>query len=343
MEWVSAHGIVSARERIARIGVMLIHPDIDPVAIQLGGLRIHWYGIMYLVAFGGGWALGQLRTKDAFRGWQSRDMDDVLFYAALGIIFGGRLGYVFFYAPGQFLADPLMMIRVWQGGMSFHGGLVGTIVAMALFARRRGWAFFKVADFIAPLVPLGLGAGRIGNFINGNLWGKESSLPWAMVFPGAAAGGVPRHPAQLYEALLEGVVLLVILWWFSRRSRPAMTVSGLFLLGYGAFRFMIELVRVPDAHLGYLAFDWVTMGQVLTVPMILCGAGLLIWGYRLDDERGAQAPIVQTNVSGRAQGQTQGHQRTSRDPQHAPDTSKSAPRKRDKRRKGKAAGKAKNR
>ena len=160
---------------------MLSHPEFDPVALDLGGLRVHWYGVMYLLAFLMGWVLGTWRTRDGFRGWTRRDMDDVMVYVALGIIVGGRVGYVLFYAPGQFLSNPLILFQVWQGGMSFHGGLLGTILAMWLFARRRQWRFFQVADFIAPLVPLGLGAGRVGNFINGNLWGKPSELPWAMV------------------------------------------------------------------------------------------------------------------------------------------------------------------
>lgn len=259
---------------------MLTYPQIDPVALELGSLKIHWYGVMYLIAFLAGWALGTWRCKDAFRGWQRRHMDDVLFYVALGIIIGGRLGYVAFYAPGQFLSDPSMLFKVWQGGMSFHGGLLGTMFAMWWFARRRGWAFFKVADFIAPLVPIGLGAGRVGNFINGNLWGKPTDGPWGMVFPSEAAGDVARHPSQLYEAFLEGAVLFIILWWFSRRPRPMMSVSGLFLLGYGVFRFAVEFVRVPDAHIGYLAFDWFTMGHLLTLPMVLGGLALLWLAYR---------------------------------------------------------------
>ena len=257
---------------------MLIHPEFDPVALNLGGIRVHWYGVMYLLAFLMAWGLGTWRAKDRFRGWTRRDMDDVVFYVALGIILGGRLGYVLFYAPAAFLKDPAMLFQVWQGGMSFHGGLLGTMFAMWLFARRRNWGFFQVADFVAPLVPLGLGAGRIGNFINGNLWGLPSDLPWAMVFP--RVDEVARHPSQLYEALLEGLILFAIVWLFSRRPRPLMSVSALFLLGYGVFRFLVEFVRVPDEHIGYLAFDWLTIGHLLTLPMIIFG-GLLLWlAYR---------------------------------------------------------------
>ncbi|MCP5151752.1 MAG: prolipoprotein diacylglyceryl transferase [Ectothiorhodospiraceae bacterium] len=255
---------------------MLSYPDIDPIAFRLGPLKVHWYGLMYLVAFGLGWWLGRLRARDPWRGWRGQDVDDVLFFVAVGVIVGGRLGYVLFYDGGRVLHDPMHLLAVWQGGMSFHGGLVGVLLAMALFARRRGRTFFEVADFVAPLVPLGLAAGRIGNFINGNLWGKVTDLPWGMVFPDPRAGDLPRHPSQLYQALLEGVALFVVLWWFSRRPRPAMAVSGLFLIGYAAARGAVEFVRVPDAQLGYLAFGWLTMGQLLTVPMLVAGVTLLL-------------------------------------------------------------------
>jgi phosphatidylglycerol:prolipoprotein diacylglycerol transferase len=255
---------------------MLPYPQIDPVAIRIGPISVYWYGIMYLVGFGGGWWLGRLRARDAWRGWRREQVDDLVFFIVLGVLLGGRVGYVLFYDFGDFLADPISLFKVWQGGMSFHGGLIGVILAMALFARRRGTTFFNVADFVAPLVPIGLGAGRIGNFINGRLWGKETDLPWGMIFPDPRAGGVPRHPSQLYEVLLEGVVLFVVLWLFSKRPRPTMAVSALFLFLYGVFRFLVEFVRVPDAQYGYLAFDWVTMGQVLSLPMILAG-GLMLW------------------------------------------------------------------
>ena len=254
---------------------MLVHPNFDPVAFALGPVKVHWYGLMYLVAFALGWWLGRVRARDAWRGWSRDDVGDVLFYVVLGVVAGGRLGYMFFYDFDRLLADPLSLFMVWRGGMSFHGGLLGVMVAMWWFARSRGRGFFEVADFIAPLVPPGLAAGRLGNFINGRLWGSPSDLPWAMVFPDPLAGAVPRHPSQLYEALLEGVVLFAVLWWFTRRPRPAMAASGVFLIGYGAARILVELVRVPDAHLGYLAFGWVTMGQVLTLPMIVAGIGLV--------------------------------------------------------------------
>ena len=259
---------------------MLVHPNFDPVAIAIGPVKVHWYGLMYLLAFAGGWWLGCVRARDAWRGWSRDAVGDVLFWIALGVILGGRLGYMLFYDLERLLAEPLSVFMVWQGGMSFHGGLIGVLVAMWWFARTRGRAFFEVADFIAPLAPLGIAAGRFGNFINGRLWGKPSDLPWAMVFHDPRAGDVARHPSQLYEALLEGVVLFAVLWWFTRRPRPAMAASGVFLVGYGLARTLVEFVRVPDAHLGYLAFGWVTMGQVLTLPMIAAGVVLAVMAMR---------------------------------------------------------------
>ena len=250
---------------------MIAFPDIDPVAISLGPVRIYWYGLMYLFGFGAAWWLGRIRARDPRRDWSGAVVDDLLFYIALGVIVGGRLGYVLFYDLTRFADDPLLMVKIWQGGMSFHGGLIGVIIAMGWFARTRGRRFFAVADFVAPLVPPGIAFGRIGNFINGNLWGGPSDLPWAMVFPDPRAGGVARHPSQLYEALLEGLALFLIVWVYSRHPRPTMAVSGVFLTGYGVFRFLIEFIRVPDGHIGYLAFDWVTMGQVLSTPMIIVG------------------------------------------------------------------------
>ena len=266
---------------------MLTYPEIDPVALQLGPVKIHWYGLMYLVGFAAGWWLGRLRAKETVGGWRASSVDDLLFYIAIGVVVGGRLGYVVFYDFAQFLESPQSLFFVWRGGMSFHGGLLGVIVAFALYARRHQRRFFEVADFVAPLVPIGLAAGRIGNFINAELWGTPTSLPWGMVFPDPRAGGLPRHPSQLYEALLEGVVLFIVLWIFSKRARPAMAVSGLFLFGYGAFRSLVEFVRVPDAHIGYIGFEWVTLGQVLSVPMIILGAVLLWLAYR---GGGAQHP-----------------------------------------------------
>jgi phosphatidylglycerol:prolipoprotein diacylglycerol transferase len=268
---------------------MLTYPDIDPVALALGPVSIHWYGVMYLIGFAAFWALGRYRASRAGSGWSPQMVDDVLFYGVIGVIAGGRLGYMLFYGFDQILADPLNLIRVWEGGMSFHGGLIGVMIAMWLFGRRRGLRFFEVTDFIAPLVPLGLLAGRIGNFINGELWGRATQLPWGMRLPcdrfpaycpGAAEWSPPLHPSQLYQAALEGLALFLLLWVFSARPRPTMAVSGLFLLGYGSFRFAVELVRVPDAHLGYLAFGWVTMGQLLSLPMVLAGALLMTLAYR---------------------------------------------------------------
>lgn len=254
---------------------MLPYPDIDPVAIDLGIVKIRWYGISYVVAIVVAWWL--LDRRGRRRGdWTRDEVGDLVFYATIGLLVGGRLGSVLFYNLPYYLSDPLAVFRIWEGGMSFHGGLAGVIVAMWLLARQTGKGFFQVADFLTPVVPVGLFSGRIGNFINGELWGTPSSLPWAMVFPDPRAGGVPRHPSQLYEALLEGLVLFAVLWWFSSRPRPAMAVSGLFLLLYGTFRSAVEFVREPDPQIGYLADGWLTMGQVLSAPMILAGA-LLLW------------------------------------------------------------------
>ena len=260
---------------------MLIYPDISPVAISVGPLEVHWYGLMYLVGFMGGWWLGRLRTRRPGTGWRAVEIGDLVFYAALGVVLGGRIGYTLVYNFSGFLADPLVLLRIWQGGMSFHGGLVGVLFAMWLYARRTGRTFFHVTDYIAPLIPVGLGAGRIGNFINGELWGRPTDLPWGMVFTFVDAQ--PRHPSMLYEALLEGVVLFVILWVYSIRPRPTMAVSGLFLLCYGVFRFLVEFVRQPDAQIGYLAFDWLTMGHLLSLPMIVLGAAFLAYAYRRTD------------------------------------------------------------
>jgi phosphatidylglycerol:prolipoprotein diacylglycerol transferase len=257
---------------------MLTYPDINPIAFQLGPLKVHWYGIMYLIGFGAAWWLGRRRALRPASGWTEQQIGDLIFYGALGAVLGGRIGYVLFYDLSAYIAEPLRVFKVWEGGMSFHGGLIGVLLAMTLYSRHINKAFFEVMDFLAPLVPIGLGAGRIGNFINGELWGKVSEVPWAMVFP--TGGPLPRHPSQLYEAFLEGLVLFTILWVFSRKPRPRMAVSGLFLLCYGLFRFAVEFVRMPDAQLGYLALGWVTMGQILSTPLIIGGAGLLWWAYR---------------------------------------------------------------
>jgi phosphatidylglycerol:prolipoprotein diacylglycerol transferase len=250
---------------------MLNYPQIDPVALSLGSLNIHWYGLMYLVGFLGAWFLGRYRAKT--NGWSNDQIDDLIFYAAMGVVLGGRIGYVLFYNFPAFVENPIILIKIWQGGMSFHGGLLGVLVAMYLFGKKYKHSFFEVTDFIAPLVPIGLGAGRVGNFINGELWGKPTDSVFGMLVPGL--GDLPRHPSQLYEAVSEGLILFLILWFYSSKPKPTMAVSGLFLIGYGVFRFSVEFVRLPDAHLGYLAFGWLTMGQVLTVPMLLLGAFLM--------------------------------------------------------------------
>lgn len=250
---------------------MLTYPDIDPVAVSIGPLAVHWYGLTYVIGFAGAWFLG--RRRAASMGWSKAQIDDLIFYAALGVILGGRIGYVLFYKFSAFLHDPLMLIEVWKGGMSFHGGLLGVLLAMYVFGKKVDARFFQVTDFIAPLVPIGLCAGRIGNFINGELWGKPTDAPWGVLVPGQ--GPLPVHASQLYEAALEGVALFVILWLYTQKPRPVGSVSGLFLIGYGSFRFLVEFVRLPDAHLGYLAFGWLTMGQLLTLPMLLLGGFIL--------------------------------------------------------------------
>ncbi|WP_437879533.1 prolipoprotein diacylglyceryl transferase [Pseudomonas sp. LRF_L74] len=257
---------------------MLPYPNIDPVALDLGPLKIHWYGLMYLVGIGGAWLLASRRLASFEPSWTREKLSDLVFWTAMGVILGGRLGYVLFYDLPVYLANPLLIFEVWKGGMSFHGGLIGVMLATWLFGKRNNKSFFELMDFIAPLVPIGLGAGRIGNFINAELWGKVTDVPWAMIFPNG--GPQPRHPSQLYQFALEGVALFVILWFYSRKPRPTMAVSGLFAICYGIFRFIVEFVRVPDAQLGYLAWGWLTMGQVLCVPMVLGGAALMVHAYR---------------------------------------------------------------
>ena len=258
---------------------MLVHPDFDPVAFSLGPLHVRWYGLMYLFGFLAGWALGRYRAKQPGFGWTAAQVDDLVFYIALGVILGGRVGYVLFYGFEGFLRDPLLLFRVWEGGMSFHGGFLGVLLAMLVFARRHQQRYWATVDFIAPLIAPGIFFGRIGNFINGELWGRVTDLPWGMVF--AQAGDhLPRHPSQLYQAALEGLALFVIVWLFSAKPRPTMAVSGVFALAYGVFRLLAEFVRQPDAHLGYLAFGWLTMGQLLSLPMIGVGVALLALAYR---------------------------------------------------------------
>jgi len=259
---------------------MLIHPQFDPIALSLGPLAVRWYGLMYLVAFAAFYLLGRRRIlQRPEASWSLEQLDDLLFWGVLGVVLGGRLGQVLFYEPGYYLANPAEILAVWKGGMSFHGGFLGVLVAMAWWGRKHGKSFFTVTDFIAPLVPLGLAAGRIGNFINGELWGRvaEASLPWAMVFP--QVDGQPRHPSQLYQAGLEGLCLFLVLWFYSAKPRPTSAVSGVFLIGYGAFRFIAEYFREPDAGIFGHSYA-ISMGQWLSLPMVLAGIALLVMAYR---------------------------------------------------------------
>ena len=288
---------------------MLIHPNFDPVAIHLGPLAVRWYGLMYLVAFVSAIVIGRLRLRlpyVAAQGWTVKDIDDMLFYGVLGTILGGRIGYVIFYKASYYAAHPLDIFKVWEGGMSFHGGFLGVTLAMVIFAYQRRRTWLQVTDFVAPMVPLGLAAGRLGNFINGELWGRVASpnLPWAMMFPQAqgedrewllshaheaVTSGVqalfdqyhmlPRHPSQIYQFLGEGVLFFILLWLYARKPRPTGAVSGAFLLGYGVFRFAAEFAREPDNFLGLLAAN-LSMGQWLSLPMILIGIAMLVWSYR---------------------------------------------------------------
>jgi len=265
---------------------MLVHPQFDPVAFTIGpltlgsltiALPVRWYGLMYLAGFALFVVLGKLRARqNLLTGWHPRDVDDMLFYGVFGVILGGRLGYVLFYKPLYYLAHPLEIFALWQGGMSFHGGFLGVLIALWVFGRRRHKRWLEVTDFVAPLCPLGLAAGRLGNFINGELWGRPTNLPWAMVFPQVDA--LPRHPSQLYEFGLEGLALFALVWFYARRRRPVGAVSGLFLIGYGGVRFLVEYAREPDNFLGVLVLG-LSMGQWLSLPMIIAGAVLMLWAY----------------------------------------------------------------
>ena len=256
---------------------MLIYPQMNPVALQIGPIGIHWYGLMYLLGFASCWGVLVARVRHSARGFTADQVSDLLFYAALGIIIGGRVGYMLLYAWPELMANPLTIFAVWKGGMSFHGGLVGVILSVWIYAIKTGKHLVDITDFIAPAVPLGLAAGRLGNFINGELWGRMTTAPWGMVFP--YAGDLPRHPSQLYEFFFEGVVMFVVLWTFSMRPRPRWAVSGLFLLLYGMFRFGIEFFREPDAQMGYRALGWLTEGQLLSFPMAILGLLMLTWSY----------------------------------------------------------------
>ena len=254
---------------------MLQYPGFNPIALELGPVKVHWYGIMYLIGFAAAWWLGRWRASRPVSSWQPVQVDDLVFYGMLGVILGGRIGYVLFYGTEYWAHDPWYPLKIWEGGMSFHGGMLGVLAAMVVYARWHGRSIADVFDFVAPLPEIGLFCGRIGNFINGELWGKPTTLPW-----GFRVDGQVRHASQLYEAGLEGLLLFALLWWFTARPRPRLAPSGLFLLGYGCARFAVEFVRVPDANLGYLAAGWVTMGQILSAPMIVAGAALLVIAYR---------------------------------------------------------------
>lgn len=252
----------------------MIRHAIDPVAFRIGSMEMHWYGLMYLIGFVVGWALARWRASRPGSGWTGTEVDDLLTQVMLGCIIGGRLGYAIFYDPAAYIREPLEIFKIWHGGMSFHGGLIGALAAFWIFAKRHHRTFWQVSDFVAPLVPQAIMWGRMGNFINGELWGRVSDLPWAVVFRGA--GPEPRHPTQLYEALLEGLVLFICLWSYSSKPRKPGAVSGFFATGYAIARIMVEFVRLPDAHIGYLAFGWLTMGQTLCLPLLLLGIWLLV-------------------------------------------------------------------
>lgn len=272
--------------------------NIDPAFISIGGFAIYWYSLMYLVAFGQFWLLGRIRARRSDAPLKPDQVADLLFWGVIGVIAGGRIGYVLFYAFGDLVGDPLLLFRIRDGGMSFHGGIIGVFLAMVFYARHHKIGLLRLGDFVVPLVPLGLAAGRLGNFIGGELWGRITDVPWAVIFPESIQPGgrtsealyqqylngalneFARHPSQLYQALLEGLALFVIVWLFSARPRPTGAVGGLFLIGYGIFRFIAEFFREPDAHLGFVALDWMTMGQILSLPMILIGIGLMIYAYR---------------------------------------------------------------
>ncbi len=258
---------------------MIPYPHIDPVAVALGPVRVHWYGIMYLIGFAAGWAVARSRAKRPSSTWTALDVDDLIFYCAMGVILGGRIGWCIFYGWPTISQNWLNILRIWDGGMSFHGGMLGVGVAAVLFGRAKKKSVVDVLDFIAPLPGIGLFAGRIGNFINGELWGKPTDLPWAFGVADESGRLIARHPSQLYEAALEGLVLFAILFWFTRARRPRGAALALFLILYGLARFTVEWVRLPDADIGYLAGSWLTMGMLLTTPMILAGVLLMLYSY----------------------------------------------------------------
>lgn len=269
---------------------MFTYPDIDPVMLDLGFIKIHWYGMMYMVAFVTAWWLGVLRSRKPGSGWKSDEVADLMFYGALGVIIGGRLGYTLFYNFDNFAKDPLILFKLWEGGMSFHGGVLACVLFLWFFSHRSKRDFFSVTDFVVPLIPLGYAAGRLGNFINGELWGRITDAPWGMHFPHVdKLETVFRHPSQLYQVFLGGICIFIAMWWYSSRPRPRMAVSGLFLLLFGCYRFTVEFFRQPDEHLGFVAFDWMTMGQLLSLPLIAFGAFLLWKAHQNPSHKEAKA------------------------------------------------------
>ena len=266
---------------------MLTYPPIDAIAVQIGPIKVHWYGIMYLFGFALAWWLAKLRAQKLNYHWHNEIISDLIFYCALGAIIGGHLGYILFYSPGELLSDPWFIFKIWHGGMSFHGGLFGVIISLIFFSHKIGYAFLEMLDFTAPLVPPGLALGRIGNFINSELLGRITTVPWGMVFPNG--GPLPRHPSQLYESFTEGVLLFIIIWLYAAKPRPTGTTSALFLLGYGIIRFVSEFFREPDSYLGFVALNWLTMGQLLSLPMITIGAYML-WFFAKKPRNNAMKP-----------------------------------------------------
>lgn len=262
----------------------MIHPQFDPIAFSIGPISVHWYGLAYLVGFAFFWALGRLRAKESWRGFDSEAVEDLLFYGMLGVILGARIGFCLFYQPRWYLTHPVDILKVWQGGMSAHGGMIGAIIAIAYFSRMTHRTFLDVADFVVPMVPLGIFLGRLGNFVNGELWGRVASeaVPWAMVFP-QSGSALARHPSQLYEALGEGLFLFLFLWVYSRKPRASGRVAGLFCLGYGLARFVVEFFREPDAYLGFGLFG-LSRGQWLTIPVFCVGLFLLLVSRRKDSK-----------------------------------------------------------
>jgi phosphatidylglycerol---prolipoprotein diacylglyceryl transferase len=258
---------------------MLIYPNISSIAFNIGIVKIYWYGIMYLIAFGIAWGLAILRARKA-NDWSREQINDLIFYCALGVVIGGRVGYTLIYNLFNFISDPLILFKVWKGGMSFHGGLIGILIAIFFFAKKTKKNFTTITDFVAPLSPLGLGAGRIGNFINGELFGRVTDIPWAMIYP--AGGPWPRHPSELYEFLLEGILLFIIIWLYSAKPRPSFAVSSLFLICYGLFRSIAEFFRQPDSQFNFIAFGWLTMGQLLSILMVIIGIFFMWRAYSED-------------------------------------------------------------